>query len=1339
MKKHLVAMVIVVAALMLFSPMFGLWSSTNAYNASTATQAGSTGSGSSPVTSAVTPWTPGTPTMQEPGFTYGNYTVATVNNIGHMNIYQESSLYAFLMTGEIYGSAVATLPNDTFSPWLATGWSEQNVTGNSYTTFDPMTQQQVAYNYTWIVHIRPGVQWTDYNSTNAASTYVYSNHTVVRNGTGAATSYTYKSFKSTTMRSEYVQASDFIQSWEIMSQSQDFSGSYANVVNVIPLSNLTVEYMLSAQSATFLTYTLQTIVLPYHIWHSHDFANTPGDWNYSASGASGMGYDTWELGWNPTTGFAPYLIGTGPFEMSGYGMPHGYYINNKGYQLYVNPHFWAQYANVSSHLRQYTPKIYSQTYAYYSTLSNAVTAMSQGKAQTIVEGVDPSFVPIVNSMPSTYIYHKPSSGYGFMQLNSFPSNAPMNITAFRQALQYATNKQYLASVVDSGYDILGTPLIPPSDPLWRNTSTPSYTYNPAKAAALIASIPGMKNNTNGPGTGWTYFGKPVTADIQITSAGPNPLGVEGALLIAQWWGAIGVKTTVTQEAFTTLIPNLVLYNYNVISLGITGISGDPTGDYFAFYNYDQGMGTGFYLGPWSSMTYNGKFYTGAQVNSTMNNLTNKLNEITNLSERIQISDEIQGIAAIQGTMINLGYGVDILPFTNSTFVNISRVNTLPYAAYMYWAMNTVHVRSGAVSTQQYTSHLEVSVAANQTTYYNGQPGYVTITVKNNVTGAAVQGASVTLAATPAGATLNTTSLAGKTNANGQYVVDFNVLNTQTQIYTQGYGGNINFTASASSSSSTVKSGIGYVNVNVLPKGMKLVTSPTPLLLKGGSKQLYWVKVETTSGSPISGFQYTLQTMSGAVLMSPAMKGETETNTSTANPFFGAYYSVNNTATPGFTSLAVNSISGVTSSNGTIYVWLQANATYNFNAQGNPAQSYVFFGSISQGTPVTGAAGYMIPGEMTSVYNANGNGFGLQQPVEFPVQLATSTPSVKVTLSVSSDTMGYNGYVVATVKVTNSTGAPVSGYKVDLTSQNVFGANRGFFTSDFGTDILASNPNSVFGSTILPGMQLTTNATGVATAEFLPYYYSYNTTSQQISQLPFPTGPTALVPVDQFILTASGANTASAMPVSSLLVTSNSRAESYYNVTFTEKDLTAGTTWYVNLSNGVSLSTTSSSITASFVNGTYTYLYASANPNFKGSSGTFTVNGATQTVTAQFTEYFQVSFNETGLPSGTTWYVNLTNGQSYKSTSSVINFMEDNGTYHYTVASTAAGYTVSNSTGNLTVSGSADHVSVAFTAPPTKTTSSGLSTLDYAIIGVVVAVIVIVGVVAVVRTRGKNKP
>lgn len=1270
----------------------------------------------SPVNS-LTAWTSGTVTSGEPGYTGGVYKVANTINIGHENIIKQTSLYAALLTDEIYDTAYQELPNGTYIPWLASSCVYTNTSSlSNHTTFDPLTDSWQTYNLSYTLHIVPGVKWTDWTPANASQTYTFSNTQTYYTASGTPYTHTYSKYKSTKMLTYEVQSSDFVISWELLMQSSDYETEYANVVNVIPINNLTVEYLLSSTSATFTTYTRETPVLPYHIWSKHIYADAAGDWNYNPAVASGSGYNDWELGYNAATGYAPGYVGTGPFMMvNGYNKTLGYYIANEGWKLYANPYYFIQYVNSSTYAQffannswatptlwhQYTPKIAAVEYPYFSTLSAAVTAMSEGQVQTITEGVTPSFVPVVDTFANTYIFHKASSGYGYMQLNSFSSNAPMNITAFRQALNYATDKAYLATVIDSGYDILGQPIIPPSDPLWRNDSTPSYSYSPSKAVSLIKSIPGMKN-TSGV---WYYNGAKVTADIQITSAGPNPLGVEGALVIAQEWTSIGVPTTVTQESFTTLIPNLDEYNYNVISLAITGIAGDPTGDYFSFYNYNLAFGTGFYLGPWSSISYGGKTLTGAQVNNTMNNLTNELNSITNLVTRISISDEIQGIAAIESTMINLGYGIDILPFTNTTFTNISEIE-VPYASYMYWAVLTTHTH--AAIAVHYTSQFNVSVKASNTTFYNGQKGSLTVTVTSNVTGKVVPGANVTVGVSPSGATVNISSNTGVTNASGQYVWNFTVLNTQPLIYTNQYFGRLSFTAVATGNSS-VKPGLGSALANVLPQGLKVLTAPTPKLT-GNAKQLYWMKFENaSSGLPIANFSYTIQVASGAIIMTPAYANETESNTSSYNGFIGAaYYAVNDVNNPSNPNLS--SLSGVTGSNGTVYFWIQANSSYNYSAYGSQGVTYIFLGDMAQGTPVSGAPDYMLPAEWTT--SSNANGYGLQQPVEYPVQLVSGTPSVSVKLTVTKDTMNYDGTITVTANVTNSTGKPVSGYMVQLMSQNVLGANRGYFVNNSGTVVLAQNPNHLFGSSYLPAIDLFTGSNGLASATFSPGFYTYNTPSLSLNAalIGIPYGNHALVPYDSFIITALGMGTGQlAMPMDSLSVYSNQSVSNLYLLNITNTNLETNGMWTATLSNGLTQTTNLSYIDFMVPNGTYSYSVKSQfNTYFLNTSfGSATVSGAPKSVTTSTTtsEYL-VTFNETGIGNETTWYITIANMPTMSSTAyydmsnaslSMTNMSVflPNGKYNYTAASQNSSYAPVKMASSFTVSSRPLNISVAY--------------------------------------------
>jgi hypothetical protein len=193
----------------------------------------------------------------------------------------------------------------------------------------------------------------------------------------------------------------------------------------------------------------------------------------------------------------------------------------------------------------------------------------------------------------------------------------------------------------------------------------------------------------------------------------------------------------------------------------------------------------------------------------------------------------------------------------------------------------------------------------------------------------------------------------------------------------------------------------------------------------------------------------------------------------------------------------------------------------------------------------------------------------------------------------------------------------------------------------------------------------------------------------------------------------------------------------YAVTFTETGLPSGTTWYVNLSNGQSFTSSTNNITFTKTNGTYSYKIATLDKTYEPlqSSGSFTVNGSSVSKSVSFLEVkYTVTFTETGLPSGTTWYVNLSNGQSFSSANSTISFSEPNGTYSYTI-SNVSGYSVLLSSGSITVSGAGISKTISFTPVKKSSPASGISSIDlYGIIGAVIAVAVIGSVLAITRKR-----
>ena len=159
--------------------------------------------------------------------------------------------------------------------------------------------------------------------------------------------------------------------------------------------------------------------------------------------------------------------------------------------------------------------------------------------------------------------------------------------------------------------------------------------------------------------------------------------------------------------------------------------------------------------------------------------------------------------------------------------------------------------------------------------------------------------------------------------------------------------------------------------------------------------------------------------------------------------------------------------------------------------------------------------------------------------------------------------------------------------------------------------------------------------------------------------------------------------------SSKTVDLNFTSTATYTVTFTENGLPSTTEWWVNVTGGPSVASTGSTLSFSEGDGTYPYSVATDDKDYAPTSptGSFDVIGgpASEMVTFQL-ETFPVSFSEAGLPPGTNWSVTL-NGVLTNSTTSLITFMEANGTLPYTITDIAGWHeTTLPYSGTVTVSG-----------------------------------------------------
>ena len=175
-----------------------------------------------------------------------------------------------------------------------------------------------------------------------------------------------------------------------------------------------------------------------------------------------------------------------------------------------------------------------------------------------------------------------------------------------------------------------------------------------------------------------------------------------------------------------------------------------------------------------------------------------------------------------------------------------------------------------------------------------------------------------------------------------------------------------------------------------------------------------------------------------------------------------------------------------------------------------------------------------------------------------------------------------------------------------------------------------------------------------------------------------------------------------------LTTVSTVSTSGYQISFQQTSLPSGTIWGIRLNDTSKViwqnSTTQYDNMTGLANGTYTFQVINAtgyasNPY----TGLLTISGANLTQSIIFTGY-TTTFTESGLPSGDTWYVNLSDqsglsesstGQKLIGKTSSLTTHEPNGTYTFTYQ-TSDKSRYKGGTGSFTVNGASITEDVTFT-------------------------------------------
>ena len=287
--------------------------------------------------------------------------------------------------------------------------------------------------------------------------------------------------------------------------------------------------------------------------------------------------------------FAIHPVGAGPYMFSSQ-------VAGSSITLVRSPHYWDPSA---VHLAGITYTIFQS--------QQAMESAARAGQINFAEGVAATDVPSLKKDSSLVTRTLPSLSYTELVFN--PKLAgPLSSEKFRQAINYAINRNAVNQVLQGG---LGKPMwqiMPPGNPYYNTAISPTYPYSPAKATSLVASS-GFKAN----------------ASFSCLLPTPSPYQTYAPLIQSEL-AAVGIKMNLVEEG---IVQSLTDYNVRQkYPCFFIGFSGRPD--------------------PWETFEQNFAsygIYNGGRYNFGIDALLNQANQIYAPTGRKQIFDQMAAVIA----------------------------------------------------------------------------------------------------------------------------------------------------------------------------------------------------------------------------------------------------------------------------------------------------------------------------------------------------------------------------------------------------------------------------------------------------------------------------------------------------------------------------------------------------------------------------------------------------------------------------------------------------------------------------------------------------------------------
>jgi peptide/nickel transport system substrate-binding protein len=300
---------------------------------------------------------------------------------------------------------------------------------------------------------------------------------------------------------------------------QAFLAALAGIKTVTAPNDTTVVITCSRPKADILS--MWVPILPEHIWggfHSYNAA-----YNFANK---------------------PPIVGSGPFQVVQW--VHGQYI-----RCVANKNYWAG-----------APKVDQLIFSLYTDQMTMASDLKSGVIQLAID-LPPAQIRGMQSDKSISAQACAQKAFDYLGFNCYtgPSggNPVLRDWKFRNALNWAVDKQKLVSLAYEGYATPGSTLFEPNfyDPTldwhWTPPASEAYTFDLTKAGAMLtaAGYP-LKN-----GVRLDKQGKPVV--LRLWGRQDSPQSQVMGKLITGWFKQLGLKIQYSVQSDATLTS--AAYNY----------------------------------------------------------------------------------------------------------------------------------------------------------------------------------------------------------------------------------------------------------------------------------------------------------------------------------------------------------------------------------------------------------------------------------------------------------------------------------------------------------------------------------------------------------------------------------------------------------------------------------------------------------------------------------------------------------------------------------------------------------------------------------------------------------